>query len=376
MKKKKNKSGMYDQQDLQELIDTDAQYLILLGERSNGKSYAVKWHEVVNAWKNEREFIYLRRWGLETKRKRARDYFNDLEIRRDGAEPIKELTDGEWTFIDAFQGELFMARYNEKGTIERHPRRIGHIMNLTGDTHFKSGQFPRVDSIIFEEFITADGYVPREVNALLSIVSTVFRRGKGRVYMIGNTIVPVCPYFNEWDIHIDKIEQGTINIFNFHTLEQDENGDDITVRIALQYLEHSDAPTRMIFGKHEASITHGEWETFAYPQPPENPRHYPTYATMVYEWGIFRFRVELKYCEEIGRFLYVYPMGDNSKVREHERVVTDRYTVDMDSSDSLLNERRRYDRIFNKLLEQRKIFFSDALTGTNFFTIRKERGKW
>ena len=209
---KHRKKEHYEQEDLQELIDTDAEYLMLLGERSNGKSYAVKWRLFKDWYEKGEEFIYLRRWDTDIKGKKVRDYFADLEQRTDGARPIYELTGGKWEYIEAYRGELFLARLNEDGTVTRDVRRIAHVMNLTGETHYKSGQFPKVSAILFEEFITATGYIPREVEALFSIVSTVFRRKRGRVYMIGNTLVPVCPYFNEWDIHIDKIKVLSISL--------------------------------------------------------------------------------------------------------------------------------------------------------------------
>ena len=56
----------------------NAQYNILLGERSNGKSYAVKEKCLIEAWNDpDKKFILLRRWDLEIKPNLSEAYFKD-----------------------------------------------------------------------------------------------------------------------------------------------------------------------------------------------------------------------------------------------------------------------------------------------------------
>ena len=63
---------------LKKLLAVDAEYNILLGERSNGKSYAVKEHCVTQAYLNDdKKFILLRRWQLEIKGNLIESYFAD-----------------------------------------------------------------------------------------------------------------------------------------------------------------------------------------------------------------------------------------------------------------------------------------------------------
>ena len=54
---------------LSNLLKTESQYKMLLGERSNGKSYAVKEYVLNEAYKNNNQFAYIRRWRRYKKRK-------------------------------------------------------------------------------------------------------------------------------------------------------------------------------------------------------------------------------------------------------------------------------------------------------------------
>ena len=44
------------------IMKTNAQYMMLLGQRANGKSYQAKETVLTNAFKTGRKFVYLRRW--------------------------------------------------------------------------------------------------------------------------------------------------------------------------------------------------------------------------------------------------------------------------------------------------------------------------
>ena len=47
--------------DISNVLKTEAQYIILLGQRSNGKSYQAQLTVLKNAYKNKKNFVYLRR---------------------------------------------------------------------------------------------------------------------------------------------------------------------------------------------------------------------------------------------------------------------------------------------------------------------------
>ena len=74
--------------DISSMLATKAQYMILLGQRSNGKSYQAKMTVLTNAYKNKRKFVYLRRWKEDIKQKSTETDLTDgteFSERRRGA---------------------------------------------------------------------------------------------------------------------------------------------------------------------------------------------------------------------------------------------------------------------------------------------------
>ena len=69
--------------DISNILETKAQYMILLGQRANGKSYQAKKTVLEDAYYNDRKFVYLRRYKADIKTKAVESYFEDM--------PIKEI---------------------------------------------------------------------------------------------------------------------------------------------------------------------------------------------------------------------------------------------------------------------------------------------
>ena len=367
---------------LNNILKTDAEYNMLLGERSNGKSYSVKecvlWeayhHCEYGAWINDGkkvqkaryEFGYLRRWKEETKTRDVESYFEDIDV--------KSLTDNNYDTVVAYRGDIYFGSTDDEGKVERGDK-IGSVFALTSATHYKSRTFPLIGNLIYEEFITNAGYLPNEVDNLLSIVSSIARRNRIRVFLIGNTISRLCPYFDEWElVHVKEQKQGTIEIYNQPTNQIDEEtGELITIKIAVEYCENSGSNSKMFFGKKSDMIVSGVWECEAYPHL-EKPfeKQYVKYQ-VIYEYSSFRFLINLMKYPNENPFLFVYPY--NSEEYKCKRVVTDKYTTDKLHT-LYLTKVTKYDNIIMDLLENQKIVFSDNLTGTEFYQIKKERGKF
>ena len=173
----------------------DAQFKILLGGRNIGKSYAVKHDVVKECFTHGKEFVYLRRWDEDIKTKYVTQYFSDLDI--------KGITDGKFSDVYIWQGKIYLCNYDENYHVKE-KFLIGYAHSLNQNERYKSQIYPRVDYIIYEEFITDKLYLPNEPATLQEYASTIFRERIGVVYMVGNTISKLCPYFNEWKLEKDN----------------------------------------------------------------------------------------------------------------------------------------------------------------------------
>ena len=137
-----NKQKFYRLENLNDTIDAD--YRILLGERSNGKSYAVKERAIRNAWndeKNNSKFMVLRRWGMELKASSIEQYFVDA--------PITAITNNECNTVKCTGGKIFLAYYDNETRKTTCVKHVGYYRDLCGEQHFVSQNFDDVIMIIF-----------------------------------------------------------------------------------------------------------------------------------------------------------------------------------------------------------------------------------
>lgn len=350
---------------LDKILKTNAHYMMLLGERSNGKSYSVKEYCIEQAYNNDdKKFIYLRRWGVDIKGDLIESYFRDA--------PIHAITKGEYEYISYFRRTLYLANIDENEKIIR-GKVIGYCRELTGEEHYKSGSYLDVDNIIFEEFITKDTYLPREVQKLQSFVSTVARKRKITVFMIGNTISRICPYFSEWELkNIPKMKQGTIDIYNKKTgLFNDDTGVEEVVKIAVELCESSNAISNMFFGASSKMTTTGAWECGEYKHLESKIEHYKKLHSIVVEYDGHRFLLTL--LKRKGNYIW-YCEPKTTQIQSRTRIVSNKIYEDNYATTWFypLND---YERIFFKLIEQDKIAFSDNLTGSEFKQCLRELDK-
>lgn len=87
----------------------------------------------------------------------------------------------------------------------------------------------------------------------MDIISTIARRDYVRVFLIGNTISRLCPYFEEWQLtHIKSQKQGTIELYRQFTNQYDEKtGEPIVVTIAVEYCENTGNQSKMFLVKSQ-----------------------------------------------------------------------------------------------------------------------------
>lgn len=209
----------------------------------------------------------------------------------------------------------------------------------------------------------------------MDIISTIARREYVRVFLIGNTISRLCPYFEEWQLtHIKTQKQGTIEIYRQFTNQYDEKtGEPIVVTIAVEYCENTGSNSKMFFGKKSEMITTGVWETDTYPHLPEKFEHYDVIYQIYYKYTSFKFMINLiRHKETKETLLYVYPATKNIP-KNCKRIVTDDFTSNPLATYNL-TDLLKYDSMIMDMIKNKKITFSDNLCGTEFTQIKKEKG--
>ena len=334
--------------DISNLLKTKAQYMILLGQRANGKSYQAKKTVLDDAYNNDRWFVYLRRYKADIKTKAVEAYFADMNI--------EEITHHEYSGIAAWNGSIYFTLINEDGAVVK-GKEIGKYCALNEYERYKSWAFVDFDWILYEEFITDSVYLPDEPRQLQQFVSTVARHRSLTVLLIGNTLSRVCPYFNEWCLEgVLKQKLGTIEIYHHHF-------DDSTIDIAVEYCANADFQNKMFFGQSAKQIVAGEWDTVEVPKLPRRQEEYEAVYELLIEYQKFQFVLTLL-VEPIdgGIITFVYPFTGSRKIL---RKITEQFSDDPYIS-ARLDLSRKPEALINECFRLNKVCYSDNLTGSDF----------
>lgn len=293
-----------------------AQYRIIYGERSNGKTYGVLLDSIKEFVKNGSQFAYLRRWPDDIKTRKMQQLFES--ICRNGE--ISKITNGEWNGIRYKHGKFYLIATDMEGTVIENSVPMAFTFAISAMEHDKSIAYPGIKRIIFDEFISRISYIPDEFPMFMNILSTLIReRDDVEIWMLGNTVSKECPYFREMGLkHIFQQLPGTIDTYAYK-----KNGQELL--IAVEYTKNIAAKKSdkyFIFDNPKMEmITGGAWELAIYPHLFE--KYKSTQITFTF---FILYRDMTLQCELIegkrGFFIYVHIKTTQLQERDDDLVYT------------------------------------------------------
>lgn len=262
---KKEKEVFYR---LDRINELDCLYNMIIGERSNGKSYAVLELILKNYLKNNEQGAVIRRWDEDIKPRVASTFF-DGHIANN---LVRKYSDSKWDGVKFESGAWYLTRYDEdldKDVADERP--FCYAFAITKGQHYKSTSYPGVTTILFDEFLDRRGELPNEFVEFMNILSTIIRRRTNvKIYMCANTVKKSSQYFTEMGIkNIQKMSPGDIEVYQYGT-----SG----LRLAIEYTDTSKKSKKgsdiyFAFDSPElAMITDGAWEMAMYPHCPQKYR--------------------------------------------------------------------------------------------------------
>lgn len=262
-KKKQQESNTPKYYDLGEILAKNADYNLIFGERSNGKTYAALRYGLEQFINTGKQMAYIRRWREDLRGKRAESLFANHTA--NGL--ISTLTDGKFNEVFYMSNKWFLSYYNEE-TGKRTPCDVPFCYGfcLSEQEHEKSSSYPNVTTVIFDEFLTRRYYLPDEFMLFMNLLSTIIRqRDDVKVFMLGNTVNKYCPYFTEMGLkQVPVMDQGTIDIYRFG-----EHGATVAVEYCSMVVKHKASNKYFCFDNQNLQmITGGKWELAVYPHLP------------------------------------------------------------------------------------------------------------
>lgn len=243
----------------------NATYNVIFGERSNGKTYALLKQSIEQYLKDGSQMAYVRRWQEDIIGRRASRLFSALCENGE----VSKLSKGEYTGVHYWAGKWFLCTYDENGKpIYSDQDIICFSFALSAGEHDKSTSFPKINTVVFDEFLTNKIYLQDEFVLFMNTISTIVRkRDNVKIYMLGNTVNKYCPYFQEMGLeHIQKQKQGTIDVYKYGESK---------LTVAVEYcasVQDKNSPTvnkYFAFNNPKLEmITGGAWELSLYPHLP------------------------------------------------------------------------------------------------------------
>lgn len=361
--KKKEKVNWYS---VSTILEYECIWNLILGQKGNGKSTSVTKWCLQQALEHKHNFMYVRRWETECSADKVEHYFKFVEEKG----ILKDLTKGKWDRISVYRHTIYTAKLNSLNKIERGSV-VGYVMPLSMHEHYSSGQYPDVYNFIFEEFVSKRNmYIDNEPSQLMYAVSTILRHKEkeARIFLIGNTISRLCPYFRHWQLtRISKQEQNTVDIYNIH------NEDGSTTRLAVQYCEELNIKSSVFFGQSRKAIVSGIWECDYKPCLPFKYKGSDVLYSLFYRVENILFKISVLYnpntfgeSSDYNRYVLFVNEEEKERVTDTTRLVdstlTDLCTLHTHKLTPITNG----DDVVLDLLKQGLVFYSDNLTGTEF----------
>lgn len=243
---------MNEHYSLKNILKYHADFNLIYGPRSNGKTYSV----IEYCLKNHYRLAYIRRSKEQTNRKDIKNLF--------------EPHAGKWQYKDYTDiiyrgGEYFYCNYDQSGKACNIAKNaMCKVFFLNTWENQKGADNGKFDVICFDEFLSTRGYLQDEVSIFKNVLSTIIRdRSNTIIFMLGNTDSKINPYFSDFNItdDVNKMSQGDIICV--------ERGE-FNTKIAFEWCGAVSATQKVRkffeFGKKGGGmIVSGQWQYDTYP---------------------------------------------------------------------------------------------------------------
>lgn len=336
-----------------------AHYYLAIGERSNGKTYSSLKLAIENYFERGEQFAYLRRFAEDIRPKNL----SNLMAGHVENQLIFKLSKGKYTTVNYTRGRFYACNFNEDTRqLEMDLEPMGFAFDINSMEHHKSTSYPKVTTIIFDEFLSRQGYLTNEFSLFTNTLSTIIRnRNNVKVFMLANTVNKYCPYFTEMGLtHIKEQKQGTIDVYHYGQSD---------LCVVVEYCDPAskhggkDSDVYFAFDNPQLKmITTGAWEIAIYPHL--NIKYRPKDVVINF---FIEFDDILLHCELIATdesyFIFIHPKTTPIKDECNDIVYTNRPNEKWNYRVGLVNQTDKLSVIIRRLIEQNRVFYSDNETG-------------
>lgn len=255
---------------LDAILKTNAYYYMIIGERSNGKTFSVMEYAIKKYFDTGDQLGIIRRWREDFLNNMGRDLFKGFIENPERGNIISTMSKGRYNDVFYHSKSWYFQKVDEDGDVEeRAPEPFAYGFTLSTGEHGKGAMgYPKITTILFDEFLTRQVYLDDEFILFTNVLSTIIRgRADAKIFMCGNTVNKYCPYFEEMGLrNVKKMLRGTIDVYTYG---------DSDLKVAVEYCGTSTKKNSKASDVYFAfdnpklkMITSGEWEIDIYPHAP------------------------------------------------------------------------------------------------------------
>lgn len=357
---------------LRNILKKNCCYNVIFGERSNGKTYACLKYGLENFVKTGGQMAIIRRWKEDLTATKSKQLFSALVANGE----VEKITKGEFDNIGFKAGVWFLYNSNDvntNGTVRVEEKNIiAHKFALIDMEHTKSISYPKINTVIFDEFISKGSYLPNEFSLFINILSTIIRnRDNVKIFMLGNTVNKYCIYFNEMGLtNVTQMKQGSIDVYTYSNNK---------LQVAVEYCTSLEKQKKSNFyfafdNPNLEMITKGKWELGTFPHLPKKFKPKDIEFIFFIEFNYKIYQCEIVYCDD-DTFIYIH--DKTSDIKNDDDLI---FTLESSSkiwyNNNIYKPRTKLENKIINYFRENKVFFQDNTVGNaidNFLKASKRR---
>lgn len=359
MKKKQQKKEYY--YDIAKTIKDypKAKYVMAFGERSNGKTYSALHYALERYFKYGEQFAYIRRFGEDIRAKHMQELFTSIV--KNGV--IRELSGEIFQTVIFKSGKFTLISYDDDGEVlVKDQKPVGFTFDLNSMEHSKSMSFPDVTTIIFDEFMSRQGYLNNEFVLFMNILSTIIRdRDNVKILMLANTVNRFCPYFTEMGLsHVKDQKIGTVDVYNYA-----DTGLSVVVEYCDPISQRGGKKSDVYFAFDNPQlkmITSGSWEIAIYPHLEHKYRPKDVVANFFLDFDRNLLHGEIVITDSTY-FLFMHDKTTPIKDEDTDIVYTNVPNQKHNYRVGILNQRDSLSAFIARLIRENRVFYSNNEVG-------------
>lgn len=336
-----------------------AYYYMAFGERSNGKTYSALNYALERYYKHGEQFAYIRRFGEDVKKKNLQTLLDSHC--ENGI--VSKLSGGEFESVEYGSNKFVACKYDEEhDKFIRDSQPMGYAFDLNSMEHHKSTSYPKVTTVIFDEFLSRQGYLNNEFVLFMNTLSTIIRdRHNVIIFMIGNTVNKYCPYFTEMGLsHVKDQKPGSIDVYEYA-----ETGLKVVVEYCDPMSNRGGKKSDVYFAFDNPQlkmITTGSWEIAIYPHLTNKYR-----PKDVAQEFFIDFDSTLLHCKiivtETDYYMFVHPKTTPIKDECEDIVYTNIPNGRWNYRVGITNQSDQLSILIRRMITENRVFYSDNETG-------------